>query len=411
MKRVASTARTNQNGQFAEIRKEMKNVTANLSTLNQLELFSFIQELPFLIRDIEEMRKEAERIMVLRYYQRLGEILSLVPDEIWGHVLSFFCDSGENKQLRRVACVSKSWSRLVDQILYDLLSSDPSKIRYPPLWMLMKFRNRNIQNLSLATHTKSALFKPYIFEHHLLQFTSLTSLDLTSNNTISVGCLEKLPNLTKLNLTSNRSIDTRSLERLTKLKKLILHENPFIEMKSLLALPLLEELSITHQNQFFKDKNSVYQFANLINLKTLKIIKPILNSDTRSSFNQLIRLDLWLPLALPKLINLRVFRLISDQSFNCAVLSSLRNLNSLTLTNNIRSTDLELKLLTNLTDLHIINCKNFTVHGIKCLTNLVSLRCIGVFPIFTDISYFLRDFSSLTNIEICTNVKVTRRHL
>lgn len=297
MKRTSfsTSNETVENLSFAQIRNHLKEMHSSISTLKREAL---LELLPLL--EIDDIKIQVEKILSAE----CNQIVSIVYEEIWELI---FLQVNEvekytsliERHLRKIACVSKLFSKLIEDIVPENKLFSPN---FSP-WILSKYRNRNLQKLSLAS-------SPYhktpenriIYDNVLVQFTSLTSLNLARNGNISSECLEKLPNLTKLTLTGNTIISTNAVEKLTKLKILNLFFNSNIRPPSLLKLPLLEELSLNAESLPLNAST----FVQLTNLKSLRLYFHHLN--------HLLLVDV-----LPCFANLRKLEILGypPTSFNC----------------------------------------------------------------------------------------------
>lgn len=135
------------NHDLTQIREQIER--GSISTLRE-GLFSLIQELSFLPDASDDIKKEAERLLSLDCFN----IVSKVPEEIWKKVFLDVSPKPEKTygndydlylldfelEFRKIACISKAWSSIVEEFLPELNVLPPG---YSP-WILMKYRNRNL---------------------------------------------------------------------------------------------------------------------------------------------------------------------------------------------------------------------------------------------------------------------------
>lgn len=198
--------------------------------------------------------------------EECNQTVSVVPEEVWRIIFlkvnevktrinRYMTLYWRQNDFRKMSCVSKLWSKIIDGIILGLEFFSPN---FSP-WVLSKYRNRNLQELSLVPPLVLMELPQdqIIYDNVLVHFTTLTSLDLSRNWYIFGECLEKLSNLTKLSLMKN-DISTNAIEKLTNLKILHIVENSMILPHSLLKLPHLEEISID-ADSFFLNAQTLTQ--------------------------------------------------------------------------------------------------------------------------------------------------------
>ncbi|MEG5081772.1 leucine-rich repeat domain-containing protein [Microcoleus sp. AT8-B4] len=242
---------------------------------------------------------------------------------------------------------------------------------------------RHIDSLSeSARHTVKVLLKkagtddPQGAEQIL---SSMTELDLGSNQITDISFLGSLTNLTELNLYNNQITDFSFLGSLTNLTTLYLDYNQITDISFLGSLTNLTTLYL-NCNRI----TDISALRSLTNLTTLNLgTNPITDISALRSLTNLTTLDLF---------NNR----ITDISF----LGSLTNLTTLNLSLN-RITDISfLGSLTNLTTLDLYNNKITDFSFLGSLTNLTTLNLCG--NEITDIS-FLGSLTNLTTLYLGTN--------
>lgn len=384
-----------------EIREQLKELTTSLSYLNRDELLSFI-------RHLDDAKSEANKFLAVE----CNQIVKNVPDEIWEKILSLVQVGEEKPKIynreydllleslyRKLSCVSKQWSSIIDNYVPRIFFPNTTP------WILLKHRNRNLQELSLSSIT-ALQDRERIFDHVLVQFSSLTSLSLAFNTDITSECVEHLTNLTNLNLSSNLLISSDAVEKLTKLKKLNVSYNPNISASTILKLPHLEELSFSSSSLVY---NEVLRLGELTNLQILNITMsadPDLDPDDDDPELETKMIEY----VLSHLVNLRELSLSCYPTFQCSVLSSLSNLKTFRLfteTDELgleewASTNNDLKLLTNLTHFST-NVPCFSNEGLKHLTNLTDLS----FRSNTITENAFKDLTLLTSLSISPDVQVS----
>lgn len=383
MKRGTSDIYEINQSTLSQIRKQLNELSSSVASGSYVSTIQR-EELLLFIRELDDTKRATEKILSLE----CNQLMNVFPEEIWKKIFSeakVFPGTLLTLEglLRKIACVSKLWSKLIDELVPEL---NLFPTQFSP-WVLMKYRNRNLQKLSLSSFQ---LPSQRICDDLLVQFTSLTSLNLSRNKEITANSLEKLTNLTKLDLIGNSRILPNSLEKLSKLKNLDLFLNKKISAHSLLKLPHLESLSFCSSSLVLEQLDVLVQ---LTNLKTLQLDLSFASDQTSN-----------IESALPHFVNLHTFRLNGCRSFNCRVLSKLSNLKSLYLSSiNSNSIKEDFKLLTNLTSISINYMENFDDEVIKLLTNLVSLSTDS--PI-TENAF--KDLYHLTHLAISDSIEITR---
>ena len=249
------------------------------------------------------------------------------------------------------------------------------------------------------------------------KFTSLTSLNLDSNEKISdIKPIAQLPNLEKLKLYNNEITDITPLASLTKLKELGLSKNKISNISPLQTLTNITWLSL-YENKI----SDITPIASLTNLEKLYLdVNEISDISPLAGLTKLETLSLFsneisdiTPLeGLPNLEKLNLeFNNISDIS----KLSSLTKLTELKLHSNNISNIAPLKTLTNLTFLSLGKNKTSDIASLSSLTNLKQLglssnEISNITPLqtLTNLTYLglegnkisdIRPLSSLTNLK------------
>src|SRR6476469_1923114 len=219
---------------------------------------------------------------------------------------------------------------------------------------------RHIESLSEeARHTVKVLLKKAGTEDAQAAeqiLSSMTELDLSSNQISDISFLGLLVNLTTLNLIANQITDISSLGSLTNLTKLYLGENQITDISFLPPLTNLTTLYV-HNNPI-----SDFSFlASLTNLTTLDLNN---NQITDISF-------------LASLTNLTTLNLYGNQITDISPLQTLTNLTTLNLRKN-QITDISpLQTVNNLTTLMLDWNKISDIRLIASLTHLKELILDG----------------------------------
>lgn len=289
--------------------------------------------------------------------------------------------------LRKFSCVSKLWSKLIDEFVTeyfeDLIEFSRSN------WLLLKFRNSKIDHLNLENRYDPIVMEK-IYESTLRQLTNLQSVSLALNNDISPIGLE-LTALTRLDISDNTCITPACVEKLTTLKSLYLYDNKNIKsLSTLQKLPLLEDLRITVTSSILP------ALKRLTNLKTL-FVESWDEKEEKAAANVLSD-------AISRLVSLHTLDLRRCHSCNCNGLRSLTNLTWLSIVQNNRVTNDDLSGLTNLTFLEIQSV-NITSAGISSLTKLNELICWESPKILEDA---FKNLSQLTCVWIHRGIKITQ---
>ena len=264
---------------------------------------------------------------------------------------------------------------------------------------------RHIDSLSQeAKHTvKVLLEKAGTDDHEAAQqiLSSMTELDLGSNQITDINFLGSLTNLTRLNLGHNRITDISFLGSLTNVRELDLYNNQITDISFLGSLTNLTTLhlgynqitdisflgSLTNLTRLDLNNNRITDFSflgSLTNLTTLNL-----------SYNQIADISF-----LGSLTNLTTLRLGYNQIADISFLGSLTNLTRLHLNNN-RITEISfLGSLTNLTTLNLSYNQITDISFLGSLTNLTKLYLYN--NQITDIS-FLGSLTNLTTLNLNNN--------
>jgi internalin A len=209
--------------------------------------------------------------------------------------------------------------------------------------------------------------------------TNLTTLDLYKNQITDISSLGSLTNLTTLNLGLNEITDINSLGSLTNLTTLDIGCNEITDFSSLGSLINLTTLDIG-----CNEITDISFLGSLTNLTTLNL------SDTQIT-------DIS---SLSSLTNLTTLNFNENQITDISSLGSLTNLTTLDLGLN-EITDISfLDSLTNLTTLNLSNNQITNLNYLGSLTNLTRLYLY--FNEVTDIS-FLGSLTNLTTLEFGCN--------
>jgi len=253
--------------------------------------------------------------------------------------------------------------------------------------------------------------------------SSMTELNLGSNEITDISALGSLTNLTTLILNYNRITDISFLGSLTNLTTLILYHNRITDISSLGSLTNLTTLDLSY-NQI-TDISSLGSLTNLTtldlnwnqitdisflgsltNLTTLNLYGNIiteigfLGSLTNLTTLNLYRNQITEISFLGSLTNLTTLELNTNQITDISFLGSLTNLTTLDLNSN-QITDISfLGSLTNLTTLHLNSNQITDISFLGSLTNLTTLNLYG--NIITEIS-FLGSLTNLTTLELSYN--------
>jgi internalin A len=207
--------------------------------------------------------------------------------------------------------------------------------------------------------------------------SSMTTLNLGSNEITDISFLGSLTNLTTLNLGHNQITDISFLGSLTNLTTLDLYNNQITDISFLGSLTNLTTLNLGY-NQI----TDISFLGSLTNLTTLNL--GYNNRITDISF-------------LGSLTNLTTLDLYNNKITDISFLGSLTNLTTLNLGHN-RITDISfLGSLTNLTKLELNNNQITDISFLGSLTNLTTLNLSG--NQITDIS-FLGSLTNLTTLDL-----------
>ena len=264
---------------------------------------------------------------------------------------------------------------------------------------------RHIESLSEeARHTVKVLLKKAGTEDAQAAeqiLSSMTELDLSSNQISDISFLGLLVNLTTLNLIANQITDISSLGSLTNLTKLHLSYNQIRDFSFLGSLTNLKILSL-HNNSItdfsfldklpnltalYLSKNGISDFRFLGFLTNLTTLYLGENQITDISF-------------LHPLTNLTTLYVHNNPISDFSFLASLTNLTTLDLNNN-RITDItSLGSLTHLTELIITENQITDISFLASLTNLTTLNLYG--NQITDISP-LQTLTNLTTLNLRKN--------
>jgi internalin A len=288
-------------------------------------------------------------------------------------------------------------------------------------------RCRHLDSLSeSARHTVKVLLKkagtddPQAAQQIL---SSMTELDLGSNQITDISSLGSLTNLTTLNLKDNQITDISFLGSLTNLTTLDLCGNKITDFSFLGSLINLTTLnlcgnkitdfsflgSLTNLTTLNLGSNQITDISflgSLTNLTTLNLNwNKITDISSLGSLTNLTALNLnWTKITdisfLGSLTNLTTLNLSSNQITDISFLGSLTNLTELDLDNN-EITDISfLGSLTNLTTLDLCDTRITDISFLGSLTNLTALN-LGTNEI-TDIS-FLGSLTNLTALNLGIN--------
>jgi internalin A len=232
-------------------------------------------------------------------------------------------------------------------------------------------------------------------------FTNLTTLSLKNNQITDISSLGSLTNLTKLNLQSNQISDISILGSLTNLTKLNLQSNQISDISILGSLTNLTKLNL--------QSNQISDFSilgSLTNVTTLDLGgNEITDISILGSLTNLTTLDLGGNeitdiSILGSLTNLTTLSLNENKITDISILGSLTNLTTLSLGGN-KITDFSfLGSLTNLTTLSLGGNKITDFSFLGSLTNLTTLNIWG--NEITDIS-FLGSLTNLTTLDLDNN--------
>jgi len=264
---------------------------------------------------------------------------------------------------------------------------------------------RHIESLSeSARHTVKVLLKkagtddPEAAEQIL---SSMTELDLGSNQITDISILGWLTNLTTLNLDHNRITDISFLGWLTNLTTLHLGLNQISDINSLGSLINLTTLNLslnqitdisslgwpTNLTTLHLNGNRISDFSSLGSLTNLTTLSLAGNQITDIS-------------SLPSLTNLTTLDLCSNQITDISSLGSLTNLTTLNLYNNQITDISSLGSLTNLTTLNLEKNRIREISFLGSLTNLTTLNLN--WNQITDIS-FIGSLTNLTTLDLNWN--------
>jgi internalin A len=286
---------------------------------------------------------------------------------------------------------------------------------------------RHIDSLSQeAKHTVKVLLEkagtddPEAAEQIL---SSMTELDLGSNQITDINFLGSLTNLTRLNLGHNRITDISFLGSLTNVRELDLYNNQITDISFLGSLTNLTALhlgynqitdisflgSLTNLTRLDLNNNRITDFSflgSLTNLTTLNLnYNQITDISFLGSLTNLTRLHLGYNQItdisfLGPLTNLTRLHLNNNRISDISFLGSLTNLTTLNLSYN-QITDISfLGSLTNLTKLYLYNNQITDISFLGSLTNLTTLNLNN--NQITDIS-FLGSLTNLTTLNLNNN--------
>ena len=264
---------------------------------------------------------------------------------------------------------------------------------------------RHIESLSeSARHTVKVLLKkagtddPEAAQQIL---SSMTELDLGSNQITDISILGSLTNLTTLYLNFNQITDISFLGSLTNLTTLNLFNNKITHISFLGSLTNLTTLNLNNNKI-----THISFLGSLTNLTTLDLGRnQITDISFLGSLTNLTTLDLYSYKitdisSLGSLTNLTTLHLCSNEITDISILGSLANLTTLYLNSN-RITDISaLRKLTNLRALCLSNNQITDISALRKLTHLTKLY-LGHNEI-TDIS-FLGSLTNLTTLELRDN--------
>jgi hypothetical protein len=228
------------------------------------------------------------------------------------------------------------------------------------------------QNLNAAI--RLAINKPtgLICQEDLIPLTSLYAYDLGIRD---LAGLEYCTSLTWLNLDSNQIADIRYLYGLTSLTDLYLSNNQIIDISALSALKNLRSLDLGN--------NQITDISALSGLTSLQAL--ILN------YNQIDSTDLSALSALHQ--SLTYLWIGSNQITDISALSALTSLQTLQLSENQIS---DITPLSGLTSLTWLGLWENQISDITPLSGLTSLRYLGLYynPLLTDISALITNFDN-----------------
>ena len=206
--------------------------------------------------------------------------------------------------------------------------------------------------------------------------SSMTVLDLRSNEITDISSLGSLTNLTILSLENNQITDISFLGSLTNLTTLYLIRNRITDISSLGSLTNLTTLDL-----IINQITDISSLGSLTNLTTLDLI-----------INQITDISI-----LGSLTNLTKLNLGSNKITDISILGSLTNLTELSLSKN-QITDISfLGWLTNLTRLDLRDNQITDISALRSLTNLTELDLSG--NQITDISA-LRSLTNVTTLAL-----------
>jgi len=209
--------------------------------------------------------------------------------------------------------------------------------------------------------------------------SSMTELDLRSNQISDISFLGLLTNLTTLNLNNNEITDISSLGSLTNLTTLDLGYSRITDISSLGSLINLTTL--------YLNNNQITDFSFLGSLTNLTRLDLGGNQITDFSF-------------FGSLTNLTTLNLGINQITDISFLGSLTNLTTLYLDYN-QITDISFfGSLTNLTTLNLFNNRITDISALRELTNLTTLNLST--NAITDFS-FLGSLTNLTTLDLSNN--------
>src|SRR6476469_1426791 len=275
---------------------------------------------------------------------------------------------------------------------------------------------RHIESLSEeARHTVKVLLKKAGTEDAQAAeqiLSSMTELDLSSNQISDISFLGLLVNLTTLNLIANQITDISSLGSLTNLTKLHLSYNQIRDFSFLGSLTNLKILSL-HNNSItdfsfldklpnltalYLSKNGISDFRFLGFLTNLTTLYLGENQITDISF-------------LPPLTNLTTLYVHNNPISDFSFLASLTNLTTLDLNNN-QITDISfLASLTNLTTLNLYGNQITDISPLQTLTNLTTLnlrknQITDISPLQTvnNLTTLMLDWNKISDIRLIASL-------
>lgn len=317
----------------------------------------------------------------LQDQQRLDEVLSQVPDELWLHIASLYNENYGYKYRKRNDIAGILALRATCHFFFNYFTKDDAHLPG-------KLEEVCMLNLILRPNLKVLTRQPYhMKDEAITHFTNLEQLKVCGNSFRKN--LHLIPKLRKLSLAHNTGITNESLSYLTNLTTVDIEENP----KYICQNPITSEgiSCLTNLTKLNLKRNTTIDgegFSCLTNLKKLSLLcNEFFDNDALQHMTFLTYLDLTMN------------ETISDQS-----VSHLTNLETLILGAEFAVSDISLNLLTNLTDLQFEVNHDITDGAVSKLTKLKSLM-LADNQSLTDAS--ISCLTNLTSLELGENEEIT----